>query len=82
MSKVDSIHELFFYVFEHDKCCHLLCSTVRMFNMTQSKDQGLGNFVTCEYVLGNEVRLPSLFCLLPWKALEFLKRMQLCMAAL
>lgn len=53
----------FFYVFGHDKCCHLLCSTVRMLNMTQRKDQGLGNFVTCEYILRKEVRPPSSFCL-------------------
>lgn len=62
---------VFFFFFNlsgHDKCCYLLCSTVRMFNMMQSKDHGLGN-VACKFILGKEVRPHFSFCLSPGEGL-------------
>lgn len=55
----------FFYLIGHDQCCHLLCSTWRMLNMTQIKDQGPENFVTCEFILGKEAQPSFSFCLSP-----------------
>lgn len=55
----------FFNLIGRDQCCHLLCSTWRMLNRTQIKDQGPGNFVACEFILGKKVQPRFSFCLSP-----------------